>query len=99
MYYRTFPLKRLAILRAAHFPPIMRALLIICNGLTVNKMAEQLGKTPEEIAVPLRMLRAMQMVDAHEPYPRRPLHAWAGYSTTHHHGSKLAGHQTRKLAA
>jgi len=99
MYYRTFPLKRLAILRAAHFPPIMRALLIICNGMSVKQMAHTLGKTPDEIREPLVLLRAMKMVDVNNPYPRRPLHSWAGYGATSHYGSRLAGHQTRKLAA
>jgi hypothetical protein len=99
MYYRTFPLKRLAILRAAHFPPIMRALLILCNGQTVAQMARQLGKTTEEIAAPLVMLRAMQMVDAHAPYRRRPLASAPGRADTHHYGSTLVGRRTRPLAA
>jgi hypothetical protein len=97
MYYRTFPLSRLGILRAAHFPPIMRALLIICNNRSVAEMARILGKTPEEIAAPLVTLRAMQMIDARPPYKRRPLHAAEGRHDTQAYGSTLRGRQTRKL--
>jgi hypothetical protein len=97
-YYRMFPLHRIIQLRHARFPFIFCALLLLANGLSIDRMARILGRQPYDLGWPLGLLISMHMIAVRPAYYRRPLASAPGRIDTHHYGSTLVGRRTRPLA-